>query len=133
MKAIVLAALFANVEAIRKTVAVEFPDQQEVVLQIGVQEAAEENIRTEVAEDLRNYLAPPHESFLQRGEAWPETVLPGGEAILPLNFDAVHPYNDKKFETGYAEPANPLADTIPAFVQLEDDMPTVAEARVQAA
>merc|ERR1712046_64335 len=128
MKLYVLAALFASTHAIRRTVAVVFPNDEQVVLQVGVEEAINEGIKQEIQENLRAYLAgPPKEvNFLQRGDAWPETILPGGEAILPKNFDAVHPYDANKFETGYAEPANPPADTM--AVQLKDDMPTVAEA-----
>jgi hypothetical protein len=47
---------------------------------------------------------------------------------LPKDFDSVHPYDEGKASTGYAEPGNPLADTM--AVQLRDDMPTVAEARI---
>jgi len=50
-------------------------------LQIGVEAQARSNVRETLRQQLR--------SALQRGDAWPETILPGSEPILPIPSDPI--------------------------------------------
>lgn len=75
-------------------------------IQSGAENTLNSGIRAELQANLRNYL---HKN---RGDAWPETILPGSEPILPI-------------------PSDPIDLQLDA--QLRDEEMTVEEARQKAA
>jgi len=114
----VVAALFAAVSAV-KTV----PEEDFVNLQIGVDATARSNVREMLKTNLRAALEPEVIQEVtavqleeKRGDSWPGPILPGAEPLLPI------------------ASSNPMVFEESSFVQLSDsDLPTVAEARLQAA
>jgi hypothetical protein len=139
----VIAALFATASAITT-----MPEQNDFIdLQVGVEATARANVREMLKANLRAYLERPsgvtrsdldmwilpgsvpvmHQPSsdplvfeavqldAMRGDAWPGPILPGSEPILPISSS-----NPEVFEE--------------SFVQIkDDDMPTVEDARAQAA
>ena len=73
MKSFVLAALLASASAIKPN--------QHVDLQIGVEAKARANTRVHLQNELRHALG--------RGDAYPETILPGSEPIMPIPSDPI--------------------------------------------
>jgi len=137
----VVCALFASVSAIKAG-----PQEDTINLQVGVEAQARSNIREMLRANLRAALERPsgdsrggidawilpgsepvlHQPSVdpeatnvqlksQRGDAWPGPILPGSEPIMPLASS-----NPDVFEE--------------SFIQVkDDDLPSVEDARLQAA
>ena len=117
----VLCALFASCSAITS-----LPNDEMVDLQIGVEAQARSNIREMLKSNLRKALEStetsdvPEVTALQvgvsRGDSWPGPILPGADPIMPIGGSS----NPMVFEETFVQVA-------------DDDMPSVEEARQQAA
>ena len=71
---LVVAALLASTSAV-KTVYADLENDDFVDLQVGVEAEARANVRQTLRAELR--------SFLERGDAFPETILPNGAPTMP--------------------------------------------------
>ena len=116
---LVLCALFTASSAINT-----MPNEEFIDLQLGVEAQARTNIREMLKANLRKALDQSadisDESALQigasRGDSWPGPVLPGAEPIMPIGGSS----NPEVFSE--------------SFVQLgDDDLPSVEDAKIQAA
>ena len=113
----VVFALFASTSAIKT-----MQEEDYINLQIGVEATARANVREMLKTNLRAALEPATQEVTavqldeQRGDAWPGPICPGSEPLLPI------------------ASSNPMVFEEASFVQLQDDdLPSVEDARVQAA
>jgi len=126
MKSSVIIALLGCAQAVRPT--------EDVTLQVGVEADARSNVRETLKNQLRTALA--------RGDAFPAVILPNGTPVMPkpsasidLQIDAEadsRMTTRQQLQEDLREYLGGLNEN--SFLQMGDsDMPTVAEAREQAA
>ena len=141
----VICALFASVSAIKAA-----PEEESVNLQVGVEAQARTNVREMLKANLRAALERPSGVSRSGIDAW---VLPAADpydpaTVLPSSDPDVFTGVQLKAERGDAwpgpiipgsEPIMPIASSDPevfedTLVQVrDDDLPSVADARIQAA
>jgi len=126
MKSSVIIALLGCAQAIRPI--------EDVTLQVGVEAEARSNVRETLKNQLRNALA--------RGDAFPAVILPNGTPTMPTPSASIELQIDaeadsrmstrQQLQEDLREYLGGLKEN--SFLQMrDDDMPTVAEAKEQAA
>lgn len=128
MKSSVILLLLGCTQAIRPI--------EDVTLQVGVEADARSNVRETLKSQLRAALA--------RGDAFPAVILPGSTPVMPIPSDPTELQIDAESESRMSTRQQLQEDLREylgqeglhenQFLQMGDsDMPTVAEAREQAA